>query len=67
MPYLIGMKYISRKELQQIYETSEKANRLTFNTFYGRIQGFGWPIEKALNYPVRVIKKRGRGYESKGA
>ena len=65
MPYLPGIKYISRKELQEIYNTREKADRLTFSTFYGRIQGFGWPIEKALNYPVRIIKKRGKGYESK--
>lgn len=54
MAYLNG-KYYSVTDLKKIYYSSTKTERLTFNTFYQRIQQYNWSFDKALSYPVRKL------------
>lgn len=54
----INRKYYSVKELKEIYDTSKKVEDLKFDTFYRRLQGMGWSIEKALTKPVKKYTKR---------
>lgn len=54
MTYLNG-KYYSVAVLRNIYDTSDKTERLTFNTFYQRVHQYNWSFDKALSYPVRKL------------
>jgi hypothetical protein len=51
-------QYYSRKELQEIYNISQKTENLTFSTFYIRVRQLNWSIEKALTYYVKPLKRR---------
>lgn len=52
------MKYITCKELREIYNTNNTNENLSFITFYGRIRQMNWSIDKALTYPVKLAGKR---------
>lgn len=54
----INRQYYSVQKLKEIYNSSSKVDGLSFETFYRRLQGTGWSIEKSLTKPIKKYKKR---------
>ena len=54
----INRQYYSVQKLKEIYNSSNKVDGLSFETFYRRLQATGWSIEKSLTKPVKKYKKR---------